>query len=482
MNIHDLFPEIVFETTTIEFKQFLNEKSPLPWLKTVDTFANTAGGQLYIGVKDDGALSGFPHDLVDGIVLSFQRIVKEHFKAPLAFSFTYPSYREDGEERYLVVVSVPRSPMRPLILSYEGNSLVFVRHEAKNSAATYELIREMIVSSEYIPYDSQDTGVPFDPARFSRLDSRYREARGKPLTEKVLQSWGFLSPKRTLTRGGALFADDCRDPITTVRACEWAGLDKTGDFLIEPTSFEGPLFDVVDFIVSYIEKRTIALYEKRPSGAKESRPYPARSVFEAAVNAIAHRNYYEFGQEILVDLFPNRLEILSPGSLPSGELLTHELNLSRINVTHRNPVISRVFVGLQMMECEGSGFEKILDEYRGAGETLAPFLDATGSYVRITLPNPRTPGIEDAPSPEITHLLIEGEKPMDAKILSLCYYAPRSMEEIAVHVDRSVSTKFRKDVIGRLVDQGFLLLKKEGKRNLYRANPAKVFPLGPKES
>ena len=188
MNIHDLFPEIVFETTTIEFKQFMNEKSPLPWLKTVDAFANTAGGCLYIGVKDDGALSGFPHDLVDGIVLSFQRIVKEHFKAPLAFSFSYPSYREDGEERYLVVVSVPRSPMRPLILSYEGNSLVFVRHEAKNSAATYELIREMIVSSEYIPYDSQDTGVPFDPARFSRLEARYREARGKPLTEKFLQS------------------------------------------------------------------------------------------------------------------------------------------------------------------------------------------------------------------------------------------------------------------------------------------------------
>ncbi len=295
MNIHDLFPEIVFETTKVEFKQFLNEEKPLPWLKTVDAFANTAGGDLYLGVKDDGTLAGFPRDRVDSLVLAFQRICKEHFKAPLAYSFSYPSYQEEGETRYLIAIAIPRSPMRPLILTFDGYPLVFVRHEAKNSPATYELLRETILSSEFAPYDSQDSEVPYDPARFQRIRTRYEEAQGKPLTEKILQSWGFLTKDGTLSRGGLLFADDCRDPITTVRACEWTGLDKSGDYLVDPSSFEGSLIDAIPFIVSYVEKRTLALYEKRADGAKESRPYPSRSVFEAAVNAVAHRNYYEFG-------------------------------------------------------------------------------------------------------------------------------------------------------------------------------------------
>lgn len=91
--------------------------------------------------------------------------------------------------------------------------------------------------------------------------------------------------------------------------------------------------------------------------------YPERAVLEGLVNALIHRNYLEFGSEVHIDMFDDRLEIYSPGGMCDGTKV-QERDLMRVPSRRRNPVIADIFSRLKYMDRRGSGFKKILSDYR----------------------------------------------------------------------------------------------------------------------
>ena len=73
-----------------------------------------------------------------------------------------------------------------------------------------------------------------------------------------------------------------------------------------------------------------------------------------------------------------------------------------------------------------------------------------------------------------THLQLEGKN--DLKILSYCYRKPRTVKEIANFLNILPSTYFRKEVINRLVDTGYLIATRNSNReNAFCSNKNKVF-------
>ena len=62
----------------------------------------------------------------------------------------------------------------------------------------------------------------------------------------------------------------------------------------------------------------------------------------------------------------------------------------------------------------------------------------------------------------------------DQMILSFCYIKERETKEIAAKIGISPSSYFRNNVLKRLVDEGYLLSFKRGKRMTYLANQRKV--------
>ena len=91
--------------------------------------------------------------------------------------------------------------------------------------------------------------------------------------------------------------------------------------------------------------------------------YPERAVLEGIVNALIHRNYLELGSEVHIDMFDDRLEIYSPGGMCDGTKV-QERDLMRVPSRRRNPVIADIFNRLKYMDRRGSGFKKILSDYR----------------------------------------------------------------------------------------------------------------------
>ena len=117
--------------------------------------------------------------------------------------------------------------------------------------------------------------------------------------------------------------------------------------------------------------------------------YCERSVFEALVNALIHRDYLILGSEVHIDIYDDRLTICSPGGMPDGTRI-QERDLSSISSTRRNPVLADIFGRLGYMERQGSGFKKITETYRAAHnyrDELAPRFYSDVTSFQVTLYN-----------------------------------------------------------------------------------------------
>ena len=83
----------------------------------------------------------------------------------------------------------------------------------------------------------------------------------------------------------------------------------------------------------------------------------------AIINALSHRDYYDKGAKITIELFADRVEISNPGGLTSA-ISPHEFGTKSHS---RNPLIFGLFVRIQMVEQVGSGIGRIKDLIKAAG-------------------------------------------------------------------------------------------------------------------
>ena len=109
---------------------------------------------------------------------------------------------------------------------------------------------------------------------------------------------------------------------------------------------------------------------KTKDGRIEMPDYPDRALLETCVNSLIHRDYLEYGSEVHVDIYDDRIEVYSPGGMFDGTLVQN-LDLMNVESKRRNPVIADIFSRLNLMDRRGSGFKKIIRDYKGY-ETYTP--------------------------------------------------------------------------------------------------------------
>ena len=132
---------------------------------------------------------------------------------------------------------------------------------------------------------------------------------------------------------------------------------------IDDHEFTGSLISLMQDSVAFVVNNMKKKWRKTATVRIEYPDYPERAVQECIVNALIHRDYLEIGSEVHVDMFDDRLVISSPGGMPDGSLVQN-LDLENVVSKRRNPVIADLFGRLDFMERRGSGFRKILEDYR----------------------------------------------------------------------------------------------------------------------
>ena len=89
--------------------------------------------------------------------------------------------------------------------------------------------------------------------------------------------------------------------------------------------------------------------------------YSDRAIFEGLVNNLIHRDYTVMGGEVHIDIYDDRVELISPGLMPDGTQI-QDRDIYNVPSIRRNPVIADMFTQLDYMEKRGSGLRKMREQ------------------------------------------------------------------------------------------------------------------------
>ena len=477
MFLEEITGGIKLESDKVECKVVLNREDVIGWLKSIAGFANASGGDFYIGVEDKtNKLIGFDRKAAENERNYFNNHVNEHLTPRPQMKISFLSYELRGTERFIIKVSIEESDIKPVVLKYKNIPAIFMRRDGFTNGATYEEIIDMSVRSKNTQYDILTSDIKYNPENFLMLGEFYKKYNnGKTLKEKALQSLGFFNEEDYLSNGAVLFQDNYNGNKTYVQCSVFSGSNRGSDRVITINRFKGNIIESISYIIDFVNQRMNHSIIKLDEGRVGIDSYPARALFEGVINAIAHRDYYLNGTLIQVDMFNDRLEISSPGGFYRGEKLGKTYDLSTIISKRRNEIISGVFVACNVMEAAGTGFDKIVEEYKSADDSHKPYIYSKSDHFTLVLPDlTYDRGVENNDVPNISFQPVPPGTEFDKKVLSFCYHRAHKVSEIAEYLGISDSTYFRKKVLANLENNGYLEKSKLSRAAFYKTNHSMV--------
>ena len=159
---------------------------------------------------------------------------------------------------------------------------------------------------------------------------------------------------------------------------------------LDDAEYSGGLIGLLNSAKHFVAVNSKTMWRKTDDRRVNYPEYPERAYEECIVNGLIHRDYCEIGSEVHIDIFDDRMEISSPGGMPSGDLV-QQLDWMNVTSIRRNPVIADLFQRLDLMERRGSGFKKVLDAYafesEKRGVSIRPEFRSARSAFFAVLPN-----------------------------------------------------------------------------------------------
>ena len=473
MYLEQVVETSIMEDMNMECKARLDRNDIVGWIKTIAGFANAEGGSLFIGVEDkSNKLIGFSRKDADNERNFFNNKINEHIFPRPALRISFIRYEKNERELFLIRVDVGESVIKPIIVKYNNVPSIYMRREGFTNGATYEEIIQMSIKSSNTQFDILDSEEVYEREKFSKLLAFHKEHNNESeLTDKALMSLGFFTSEYQLKNGALLFADEYNESKTEVQCSVFSGFNKGSERIVTVNRFKGNLIDSVNYMLEFVKQRMNHTFIKLPNSRVTVDSYPERALFEGIVNAVAHRDYFLDGTQIQIDMFKDRLEISSPGSFYQGEKIGKTYDLSKIISKRRNELICGILVKCNVMEAAGTGFDKIIQEYKDVDEKHRPYIYSTSDHFTLVLPDlTYSDGLSEELVDNIEYMPVPNGTVHDEKVLAFCYHSARKAAEVAEYLQLSDSTYFRKKVLENLAEHEYLEKDKVAGTYYYKTN------------
>lgn len=375
----------IAEATECDFKVALEIKKPKSWLKSVSAFANGIGGTLIFGIDDNRNVVGLTDAQADAEAIS--RLIKERISP-------YPNFilvpeRKDGKN--ILILTVSSGYSTPYYYKADGVMETYIRIGNESVIAPSFALNQLILKGMNRTYDTLNSEYAFKDYAFSKLRERYKVWTGNSMEDKLFDSFDIRNEYGKLTNAGALLADDSPISHSRLFCTRWNGLDKSGGMVdaLDSAEYSGSLIILLNEGVGFVKRNMKTRWKKTANSRIEMPDYCERSIFEALVNALIHRDYLILGSEVHIDIYDDHPTITSPGGMADGTRI-QERDISNVSSTRRNPALADIFGRLGYMERQGSGFKKITETYRAAHnyrDELEPKFYSDASSFQVTLYN-----------------------------------------------------------------------------------------------
>ena len=308
-----------YENERMEFKSQLTDDI----YKEVIAFTNTDGGVIYIGIDDQGNVTGI--DNVDETYTRLTNGIRDAIQPDVTMFVRYVL-----QENKVIRIEVGEGSYKPYYLKGKGlkPAGVYVRQGATSVQASPEQIRQMIKDS---------VGDVFEEMRTVQQNLTFDEAAAAFKRYKV-----DFSEDKYIALGLRNIHDD---QYTNLALCN----------------------------------RTVSTIKGVVRTDKQD--YPEEAIREALLNALVHRDY-SFSGSIIINVNDSKMEFISLGGLLPG-LSTEDI---RLGVSQpRNKKLAEIFHRLRLIESYGTGIRRIFKLY--ASCPVQPSIEATTNAFRIVLPN-----------------------------------------------------------------------------------------------
>lgn len=309
-----MIDRLIAEATECDFKVALETRKPKSWLKSVSAFANGIGGTLFFGIDNDKNIVGLADAQTDAETIS--RLIKERITP-------YPNFilvpeREDGKD--LLALTVISGRTTPYYYKADGVMEAYIRIGNESVIAPDYVLNQLVLKGMNRTYDSLISEYDFKDYAFSKLREQYKKWTGNSMTDKLYDSFEIRDANGKLTNAGALLADNSPIRHSRLFCTRWNGLDKSGGLVdaLDSAEYSGSLIILLNEGVGFVKRNMKTRWKKTSDSRIEMPEYCERSVFEALVNALIHRDYLVLGSEVHIDIYDDRLTIYSPGGMADG--------------------------------------------------------------------------------------------------------------------------------------------------------------------
>ena len=352
-----------YESERIEYKSQMIEDL----YREVIAFANSDGGVIYIGIDNQGNLTGI--DNVDETYTRITNGIRDAIAPDVTMFVRYVL-----QDNKVIQIEVGEGGYKPYYLKSKGMKPtgVYVRQGASSVQASPDQIRKMIKESD---------GDNFEASRCLEQELTFAAAEtafkryGVEFSVEKYRALG-ITQNDIYTNLALLLSDQC---LHTTKIAVFN--DEFCTEFRDSKEFGGSVFKQFEDSVNYL-----ALCNKTASTIKgvirtDKKDYPDEAIREALLNALVHRDY-GFSGSIIINVNDSKMEFISLGGLLPG-LSTEDI---RIGVSQpRNKKLAEVFHRLRLIESYGTGIRRIFKLYENC--SVQPSIEVTTNAFKIVLPN-----------------------------------------------------------------------------------------------
>jgi ATP-dependent DNA helicase RecG len=345
----------IIENGENSFTEFKNENFHSDSLaKEITAFLNFQGGSVFVGIDDNGNISGVSLPSLEVKIVNICRnniipsVIPELINHKVGEEIILEIRVDQGFNRPYKVKSSNKFYIRAGSVSIEPTNEELIRLFQKGNQLHYEVSSVMKSALDDIDF-----------VKFRDYCIKYRDIEFDIEDAVSLMKNLDLVADNHLTVVGMLFFGNRISRFLPQAGIElncFAGKELDSDVLdhnVCSDDIPNSIKNAQEFVRNHSQ---IRFKDTDSLERKDIYDYDAFVVRELLVNAFSHRDWSIFGQKIRLNLFQDRFELFSPGGFPN----TLKLESALHGVSYyRNPISSQILRDYKLAEKMGRGLYKI---------------------------------------------------------------------------------------------------------------------------
>jgi len=356
------------ESYLVEFKERVNASLA----REITAFANASGGRIFVGITDKGAITGVA---VSNKILSQIQDIANNCQPTVPVSI-------DVFDK-IAIVNIPEGKDKP----YQCADGFFIRMGPNSQKMTRDEIADFLQAEGKIRFEEQfhptfDFDRHYDPQRFNAF-LKIADISREIEDEVILENLGVaerIGDRMCMKNAGVLFFSRSIETLceqATVTCAVFDGTERV--HVINRKDYQEDIISNIAYVMHFIKQELRVRYEMTGKPQREEiYEIPLDAIREAVVNAVSHRDYFQYGAHTTIEVFDDRIEISNPGGLPKG-LPPEEFGRRAVR---RNQIIASLLQRVKLVENMGTGISKIKRLLKESGGIKPRF--EFGSFFTIT--------------------------------------------------------------------------------------------------